>query len=50
MKKKFKLNNGRQTTLDQFWKSLNSHHESDDESHEISDDKVGCFITLQKSY
>ncbi|VBB34503.1 unnamed protein product [Acanthocheilonema viteae] len=40
MKKKFKLNNGRQTALDQFWKSLDSYHESDDESREISDDKT----------
>ncbi|CAG9537645.1 unnamed protein product [Cercopithifilaria johnstoni] len=40
MKKKFKLYNRRQTTLDQFWKSCNSYHESDDESHKVSDDKM----------
>uniref|UniRef100_A0A0R3RTB1 Histone acetyltransferase n=1 Tax=Elaeophora elaphi TaxID=1147741 RepID=A0A0R3RTB1_9BILA len=40
MKKKFKLSTGRQTTLDQFWKSFNSYHESDDESTRISDDKM----------
>ncbi|KAM3722411.1 Histone acetyltransferase Tip60 [Dirofilaria immitis] len=40
MKKRFKLNNERQTTLDQFWKSLNSYHESDDESHKLSDEET----------
>lgn len=44
MKKKLKLNNGRQTTLDQFWKSLNSYHGSDDESRKLSDERVCCFF------
>ncbi|VDM92549.1 unnamed protein product, partial [Onchocerca ochengi] len=40
MKKKLKLSNGRQTTLDQFWKSLNSYHESDDESRKLSNEET----------
>ncbi|EFO21022.2 hypothetical protein LOAG_07473 [Loa loa] len=40
MKKKFKLNAGRQTTLDYFWKPLDSYHESGNESSEIPDEKT----------
>uniref|UniRef100_A0A915PXW7 histone acetyltransferase n=1 Tax=Setaria digitata TaxID=48799 RepID=A0A915PXW7_9BILA len=40
MKKKFKLNSGRQTTLDHFWKSLNSCRGSDDEPRKLSDEEA----------
>nr|CDP97853.1 BMA-LSY-12 [Brugia malayi] len=43
MKKRFKLNDGRQTTLDRFWKPLDSYHsyhESDDESRKLPKEKA----------